>query len=61
MFMDITNTIDKKIEALGCYPGELRPYPDKPNIEGIRREAETWGYRIGCKYVEPFEVIRLIA
>ena len=35
VFVDITDTIDKKIEAMACYKSELREYPHPRSLQFI--------------------------
>lgn len=59
-FVDISNTIKKKIEALRCYKQELRPYPHPRSVKGIRVLASKRGMEAGLKFAESFETIRAI-
>ena len=57
-FVNITTTIDRKIEALQAYPGEMRPYPHPRSPEALRIISQRWGLVIGVEYAEAFELIR---
>lgn len=57
-FVDISETIDEKIEAMLKFKSELRPYPHPRSPEAIRARAGYWGLYSGMKLAEPFEVIR---
>jgi len=59
-FIDISKTIEKKIEALRCYKKELRPYPHPRSVKGIRVLASKRGMETGLKFAESFETIRAI-
>jgi len=59
-FFDITTTIDAKVNAMNCYKSELREFPHPRSLEGIRHNALTHGIKVGRKYVEAFEAIRII-
>lgn len=59
-FIDITDTIDKKIEALRCYETELREFPHPRSEEATRSIAKRWGYVAGLGCAEAFEVVRII-
>jgi LmbE family N-acetylglucosaminyl deacetylase len=56
-FVDITNSIDAKIEALGKYRGVMRaaPHPRSPEI--IRGHASYRGGQCGKHYAEAFQMI----
>jgi LmbE family N-acetylglucosaminyl deacetylase len=59
-FVDITNTINNKIEALKAYDIEMRPYPHPRSYEGIEYLARVRGMTIGVNYAEAFEIIRRV-
>ena len=60
IFVDITNTIDKKVEAMGCYKSELREYPHPRSLQFIKESAKTNGIKVGLKYSENFMLIRSV-
>jgi len=60
VFVDVTDTLDKKIEALKAYRGELREYPHPRSPEGLRTIAHRWGSTVGCEAGEAFELIRAV-
>lgn len=57
-FVDITDTIDRKLEAMACYETELRPAPHPRSLDALRSRAAYWGQTVGCAYAEPFVVVR---
>lgn len=57
VFIDITETIDKKIEAFKQYESEIRDYPHPRSIEALEVISRRWGTVVGKKYVEAFELI----
>jgi LmbE family N-acetylglucosaminyl deacetylase len=59
-FFDIGQTIAAKLEAMRQYDGELREPPHPRSLEGIRRNAEVWGMRVGLAHAEAFQVVRLV-
>ena len=59
-FVDITETIDDKIEALRHYDLEMRPLPHPRSYEGIRLLAGVRGMSVGVLYGEAFEIVRRI-
>lgn len=60
IFVDITGTIDKKIEALKAYRTELKESPHPRSEELVRTTARRWGSVVGLNYAEAFEAIRII-
>lgn len=59
-FIDVSQTIDKKINAIKQYKSELQEFPHPRSIKGIKLIAENHGIKVGKKYVEAFETIRRI-
>ncbi len=67
--IDITDTIDRKIEAIACYAsqfdgktraGEVLPGGDRPLPDQIRAHAARTGARIGVEYGEPYRVLETL-
>lgn len=61
--VDISEQIDRKIEAIACYAsqfrgargsGELYPGGERPLTVQVRMHAAYWGSRIRTAYAEPF-------
>ena len=59
-FVDITKTLDAKLEAMKQYAGELRVFPHPRSLEGIKAAAQTWGMKNGVKSAEAFKLIRAL-
>ena len=57
-YVDITEEIDKKIEAFAVYENELQPYPHPWSKKGLKLLAEYHGMQCGYGYAEAFSVIR---
>ena len=60
VFVDITATLETKIEALACYDTETRKFPHPRSAEALRAIATRWGSAAGLVAVEAFELIRSI-
>lgn len=60
LFVDITKTLDKKIEAMEIYESEVRSFPHPRSPEALRTLAKKWGTVAGLEAVEAFELIREI-
>ena len=56
VFIDIEETIDLKIQAMEAYADELRTYPHPRSSEGLRQRAQVYGFEVGYRYAEPFEL-----
>ncbi len=60
VYVDISATIERKLEALSYYRSEMKEYPHSRSIEALRIFSKYWGNRIGREYAEPFILIRKI-
>lgn len=58
VYVDITEYIDLKIEALKCHASEYNKFGAEDWIEGVRCRCGFRGYEMGVKYAESFEVLR---
>jgi LmbE family N-acetylglucosaminyl deacetylase len=56
-FVDIENTIEIKLQAMGEYVDELRAYPHPRSIEALRARARVHGNEVGYAFSEPFRLI----
>lgn len=59
-FVDISETLENKIEALRAYQSEIRKYPHPRSPEALRAIAMRWGSVVGREYAEAFELVRAI-
>jgi len=57
-YIDITNEIDSKFEALNFYNFEMRDFPHPRSKENIKALAQIRGSEIGFKFAEAFMLIR---
>ena len=57
-FVDITETLERKIAAMECYQSELREYPHPRSSRSLRQRAAFWGSQVGRLAVEPFQILR---
>ena len=60
MFVDVSNVLSKKLEALNKYKDELREYPHPRSIENVENVAKYFGAQVGLKAAEAFQIIRNI-
>ena len=60
VYVDITKTFNKKIEAMKAYGSELREFPHPRSLKAIEALAIKRGSEIGVKYAESFYLIREI-
>lgn len=59
-FVDVTGTIEKKMEGLSCYSMEMRAFPHPRSDDAVRAGAMRWGSTVGVDAAEAFQVIRSI-
>lgn len=60
VFVDITATVNKKIQGMRLYKGEVRSFPHPRSPEALRTVARRWGTVVGLQYAEAFELVRSI-
>ena len=60
VYIDISDTFNKKIESMKAYKSEIRKYPHPRSIKGIEILARKRGFEIGVEYAEAFMLIREI-
>jgi LmbE family N-acetylglucosaminyl deacetylase len=58
IFIDITSTMDIKINAMHCYSTEQPKHPHPRSDQVIRGLATMRGSQSGVEYAEGFEIIR---
>ena len=59
-FIDITDYMDLKLEAMKCHKSQLCDYPHPRSLEAIKALAMHRGSTICRKYAEAFMLIRQI-
>lgn len=57
-YVDISDSIEAKLEAFACYENEIQPYPHPWSHEGLRLLAQYHGMQSGLRFAEAFSVIR---
>jgi len=57
-FVDISATLDRKLEAFRHYESERREWPHPRNERALRTHAEYWGTVVGHAAAEPFVLVR---
>jgi N-acetylglucosamine malate deacetylase 1 len=57
-YVDISNEIERKIEAFSTYRNELQNYPHPWSKEGLKLLAQYHGMQCGCPYAEAYQIIR---
>jgi LmbE family N-acetylglucosaminyl deacetylase len=59
--VDITGTVERKLEALACYGSQIPAFPGPRSVEAVRALAMFRGTQAGFAYGEGFHVIRMTA
>ena len=59
-FVDISDFMDKKIEIMNLYDGELGDHPFPRSVKNIKALATYRGATAGCDYAESFMLIKEI-
>ena len=60
-FVDISKSIETKINALKEYKSELRDFPHPRSLEAVELNAKQWAMKVGLEAAEAFKTIRVIA
>ena len=60
MFIDVSGYIDKKIEALKCYDGEMRNWPHSRSYAANEALSKFRGASVGVNAAEAFMLVRKI-
>jgi LmbE family N-acetylglucosaminyl deacetylase len=60
VFVDISETLDNKLQAMECYTTEIRDWPHPRSLRALRARAEYWGQVAGAEYAEAFELVRKV-
>jgi LmbE family N-acetylglucosaminyl deacetylase len=59
-YVDVTETLERKLAAFAHYETERREYPHPRSDRAIRATAEFHGTTCGCEYAEPFVLVRSV-
>ncbi len=59
--VDITETIERKLEALACYQSQIMPFPGPRSVEAVRALAVFRGTQAGFAHGEGLQIIRMTA
>ena len=60
VFVDITDTLDLKLNSLSLYETEIKKFPHPRSKEGLKAIARRWGSTVGLEAAEAFELVRSI-
>lgn len=57
-FLDISDVLQRKLDAFSFYDSEVRPYPHPRSLEALEARARSWGSVVGMRAAEAFVVAR---
>ena len=60
VFVDVSQYMEKKLEAMSCYESELKEYPHPRSLKGVRMVAEARGLGVGLTAAEAFRLVRQV-
>jgi LmbE family N-acetylglucosaminyl deacetylase len=58
-YVDITETLDTKLNAIRAYKTQYKKFGSEELIERVKSMAKNYGWAMGHEYAECFEVIRM--
>jgi LmbE family N-acetylglucosaminyl deacetylase len=58
-FVDVSKSIETKINALKEYETEWREFPHPRSLKAVELNAKCWGVKMGFEAVEAFKTIRI--
>lgn len=58
-FVDISETIEIKLDAIRRYNSQYKKFGSEVLIERVKAMAKTHGWAMNCEYAECFEIIRM--
>lgn len=59
-WVDISETLENKLEAFAYYESEVRDYPHPRSLEGLRNRARAWGNQACMDAAEVFVTVRRV-
>ncbi|MHA7819594.1 MAG: PIG-L deacetylase family protein [Erythrobacter sp.] len=60
VFVDISETIERKLSAFGCFESQVKPFPDERSLKTIESLATVRGSTVYLPSAEAFMLIREI-
>ncbi len=58
VFVDISDHVERKLEACAMYASQIKPAPDQRSIHALHALSVTRGHAMGMKHAEAFMLIR---
>ncbi len=60
IFVDVSGTLERKLQALRCYPSEMGAFPHPRSEEAVAALARRRGAQSGFQAAEAFQLIRAL-
>ena len=60
VYVDITEYIERKLDAMSCYASQLKDFPHPRSLKALKALSELRGSVINRNNAEAFELVRLI-
>jgi LmbE family N-acetylglucosaminyl deacetylase len=60
VFVDISRTLERKLQAFACYEAEVCPEPHPRSLIALRERAHYWGSHVNRHAAEAFTCLRQI-
>lgn len=60
LYVDISEHLGTKLDALACHKSQVRPAPDPGSLQNVERLARVRGAEIGVDAAEGFECYRMV-
>jgi LmbE family N-acetylglucosaminyl deacetylase len=57
VFVDISDMLETKIQAMALYESETRPFPHPRSSQALRSNAQRWGSVVGLEAAEAFQLV----
>jgi LmbE family N-acetylglucosaminyl deacetylase len=58
VWVDITSTLQTKLDAMACYESEVRAYPHPRSLDALANRSAAWGNQCCMKHAEVFMTVR---
>ena len=59
-WVDISSTLEAKLEAMACYQSEVREYPHPRSLKALEYKARAWGNQCCLDAAEVFMTVRRV-
>jgi len=60
VFIDVSQSIEIKLQAMEFYETEIRSFPHPRSLEALKAICRRWGTVVSREYVEAFELVRWV-